>query len=88
MSDNKVEKPEDVVKPGQKLELRVLNVDPAERKIGLSLRTNPGTGIAQIEAEGKTADIEAKKEDEVVKKPEAKKAEEPEAKKPEAKKAE
>src|SRR4029077_9682666 len=40
MSDNKVEKPEDVVKPGQKLELRVLNVDPNERKIGLSLRTN------------------------------------------------
>jgi len=38
MSDGKVEKPEEVVKPGQKLELRVLNVDPAERKIGLSLK--------------------------------------------------
>ena len=45
MSDDKVEKPEDVVKPGQKLDLRVLNVDPVERKIGLSLRTNPGTGL-------------------------------------------
>ena len=53
MSDNKVEKPEDVVKPGQKLDLRVLNVDPAERKIGLSLRTNPGTGLAAVEAEKK-----------------------------------
>jgi len=38
MSDGKVEKPEEVVQPGQKLELKVLNVDPVERKIGLSLR--------------------------------------------------
>ena len=38
MSDGKVEKPEEVVQPGQKLELKILNVDPTERKIGLSLR--------------------------------------------------
>src|SRR5205809_8100047 len=38
MSDGKVEKPEEIVQPGQKLELKVLNVDPVERKIGLSLK--------------------------------------------------
>ena len=38
MSDGKVEKPEEIVKPGQMLELRILNVDIPERKIGLSLK--------------------------------------------------
>ncbi len=61
MSDGKVEKPEDVVKPGQKLDLRVLNVDPNERKIGLSLRTHPGTGVAQMEAEAKEKGREGKR---------------------------
>lgn len=74
MSDNKVEKPEDVVKPNQKLELRVLNVDPNERKIGLSLRTNPGTGVAQMEAEA--AELKAKEAAEAA----AKEAAEKEAK--------
>ena len=38
MTEAKVEKPEEVVQPGQKLDLKVLNVDPVERKIGLSLK--------------------------------------------------
>ena len=38
MSEGKVEKPEEIVQPGQKLDLKVLNVDPVERKIGLSLK--------------------------------------------------
>ncbi|MCK6470744.1 MAG: 30S ribosomal protein S1 [Planctomycetes bacterium] len=43
MSSGKVEKPEEVVQPGQKLELKILNVDPVERKIGLSLKAlQPG----------------------------------------------
>ncbi|MBI3829253.1 MAG: 30S ribosomal protein S1 [Planctomycetes bacterium] len=42
MSDGKVEKPEEIVQPGQKLELRILNVDPVERKIGLSLKALTG----------------------------------------------
>jgi small subunit ribosomal protein S1 len=42
MSDGKVEKPEEIVQPGQKLELRILNVDPVERKIGLSLKVSTG----------------------------------------------
>jgi small subunit ribosomal protein S1 len=36
LTDGKVDKPEAVVKQDQELEVRVLRVDPAERKIGLS----------------------------------------------------
>ena len=43
MSAGKVDKPEEIVQPGQTLELKILNVDPVERKIGLSLRAlQPG----------------------------------------------
>jgi small subunit ribosomal protein S1 len=33
-----IEKPEGVVNPGDKLELKIINVDPNERKIGLSMK--------------------------------------------------
>src|SRR5205823_8154802 len=36
LADHKVESPEDVVKVGDSIEVRVLRVDAAERKIGLS----------------------------------------------------
>jgi small subunit ribosomal protein S1 len=36
LADHKVENPEDVVKVGDPIEVKVLRVDPAERKIGLS----------------------------------------------------
>jgi small subunit ribosomal protein S1 len=36
LADDKVESPEDVVKVGDEIEVKVLRVDPAERKIGLS----------------------------------------------------
>jgi small subunit ribosomal protein S1 len=42
MSDGKVEKPEEIVQTAQKLELKILNVDPTERKIGLSLKAMGG----------------------------------------------
>ncbi|MHC5055484.1 MAG: 30S ribosomal protein S1 [Planctomycetota bacterium] len=38
ISDKKIEKPEDALEMGQELELTVINVDPKERKIGLSLK--------------------------------------------------
>jgi len=38
ISDEKVEKPEDVLELEQEIELKVINVDPKERKIGLSLK--------------------------------------------------
>ncbi|MEZ6049050.1 MAG: S1 RNA-binding domain-containing protein [Planctomycetaceae bacterium] len=36
LADEKIEKPEDVVKVGETIEVRVLRVDEDERKIGLS----------------------------------------------------
>ena len=38
IADRKIEKPEDVLQLGQELELRVINVDSKDRKIGLSLK--------------------------------------------------
>jgi small subunit ribosomal protein S1 len=38
LADSKVESPEDVVKVGDELEVKVLRVDTADRKIGLSRR--------------------------------------------------
>jgi small subunit ribosomal protein S1 len=38
MSATKVANPEDVVKPGDEIEVKIINVDPVGRKIGLSLR--------------------------------------------------
>ena len=38
LADHKVENPEDVVKVGQELEVKILRVDTDERKIGLSLK--------------------------------------------------
>lgn len=43
LADHKVENPEDVVKVGDPIEVKVLRVDPAERKIGLS-RKRAGWG--------------------------------------------
>jgi small subunit ribosomal protein S1 len=36
LSDHKITSPEEIVKPGQKIEVRVIRVDTEERKIGLS----------------------------------------------------
>ena len=38
ISDQKVEKPEDMLKVGQEVEVKILRVDSDERKIGLSLK--------------------------------------------------
>ena len=37
LADHKVDNPEDVVKAGQRVEVRVIKIDPDERKIGLTL---------------------------------------------------
>ena len=47
LSDHKIDNPEDVVKEGQEVEIKILRVDTESRKIGLSLRR------AQWAAEGK-----------------------------------
>jgi small subunit ribosomal protein S1 len=50
LSDSKVESPEDVVKQGDEIEVKVLRVDSADRKIGLS-RKRLGWSKDQEEAE-------------------------------------
>jgi len=47
LSDHKIDNPEDIVKEGQEVEIKILRVDTESRKIGLSLRR------AQWAAEGK-----------------------------------
>ncbi len=37
LADHKVENPEEVVKSGQRVEVRIIKIDPEERKIGLTL---------------------------------------------------
>jgi small subunit ribosomal protein S1 len=96
MSDGKIEKPEEIVQPGQTLELKILNVDPNERKIGLSLKALTGGAAPASAPAAPTAPTAAPAEAKVEKaeKPEgaekpakAEKAEEPKPeKKPRAKK--
>ncbi|MCX7804107.1 MAG: 30S ribosomal protein S1, partial [Planctomycetota bacterium] len=38
MSENKIEKPEEVVKLNQEIDVKIINVDPKDRKIGLSIK--------------------------------------------------
>ncbi len=38
LADHKVENPQDVVKPGQEVDVKILRVDTSDRKIGLSLK--------------------------------------------------
>jgi small subunit ribosomal protein S1 len=45
LTDGKVDKPEALVKQDQEIEVRVLRVDPAERKIGLSRRKVDEEGV-------------------------------------------
>ena len=38
LADHKVDNPQDVVKPGEELDVKILRVDTEDRKIGLSLK--------------------------------------------------
>jgi small subunit ribosomal protein S1 len=56
LADHNVESPEEVVKLGDEIEVRILRVDPAERKVGLSCkqpsRTDEGGEEGEAEARG------------------------------------
>jgi small subunit ribosomal protein S1 len=57
LSDEKVEDPQDIVKPDEKVDVKILRVDTADRKIGLSLkRAKWGEG------EGPKGDVQAKED--------------------------
>ncbi|MFN9435737.1 MAG: 30S ribosomal protein S1 [Planctomycetota bacterium] len=61
LSDQKIENPEDLVKVGDEIEVRVLRVDSDERKIGLSRRRVDWTEEQhRVEAEKEQQQIQAK----------------------------
>ncbi|MHC4526022.1 MAG: S1 RNA-binding domain-containing protein, partial [Planctomycetota bacterium] len=74
LSDEKVDSPQDVVKIGDELEVKILRVDTDSRKIGLSLRRvqwaaedkekEGAAGTASASAEAETAPAVEKIEDE------------------------
>ncbi len=53
LSDQKIENPETFVKVGQDLDVRILRIDPVDRKIGLSRKTSPDYAAAAAEDGGK-----------------------------------
>jgi small subunit ribosomal protein S1 len=63
LADHKIEKPQDVVKPGDEVEVKILRVDTDARKIGLSLRR------AQWAAEGQEHHAEPQPQVEETKEP-------------------
>jgi small subunit ribosomal protein S1 len=56
LADHKVDNPEDVVKVGEVIEVKVLRVDPDERKIGLSRKRVEWAEEAEAAAEGQHAE--------------------------------
>src|SRR5205814_8871715 len=58
ISDQKVEKPEDVLKVGQEVDVKILRVDSEERKIGLSLKRAQWAAeeVAREEAQSQRAE--------------------------------
>jgi len=56
LSDQKVESPEDVVKVGDPIEVKVLRVDTGDRKIGLSRKRIGWTSDEETEAEAEAPD--------------------------------
>jgi small subunit ribosomal protein S1 len=53
LSDQKIDNPQDVVKPGEAVDVKILRVDTSDRKIGLSLkRAQWGDAQAGADAEG------------------------------------
>jgi small subunit ribosomal protein S1 len=56
LAEHKVENPEEVVKVGDPIEVKVLRVDPAERKIGLSKKRTTWGGEGEEPVEGEEAE--------------------------------
>jgi small subunit ribosomal protein S1 len=65
LAEQKVESPEEIVKVGDEIEVKVLRVDPAERKIGLSRKQLHWTQEQSDAAEEAAAAETAKKEKEL-----------------------
>jgi small subunit ribosomal protein S1 len=67
LADHKIDKPQDIVKPGDEVEVKILKVDPDARKIGLSLRrvqwaAEEKKDAAAVKGKGKTRSKDKEKE--------------------------
>jgi len=60
ISDHKIEKPEDQLKVGQDLEVKILRVDSEERKIGLSLKRAQWVQEEQVREEQRSTRADRK----------------------------
>lgn len=49
MSDDRIQHPRDVLAEGDTIHARIIRIDPARKRIGLSLRKNPGDGAVADE---------------------------------------
>jgi small subunit ribosomal protein S1 len=65
LSEDKVEDPQDVVKVGDEIEVKVLRVDPADRKIGLSRRKMSDEGVPEETSEEAAAPAPTKEKREL-----------------------
>jgi small subunit ribosomal protein S1 len=53
MSDDRIQHPRDVLAEGDTIHARIIRIDPARKRIGLSLRKSPGDGaVAEVTDEG------------------------------------
>src|SRR5262249_30728548 len=59
LSDNKIESPEEVVKVGDEVDVKVLRVDAKDRKIGLSMRNVDDGKVPDVIPEMPTEELEA-----------------------------
>jgi len=50
LADHKIEAPQEIVRIGDEIEVKILRVDIEDRKIGLSLKQAPGEGIPIVSA--------------------------------------
>jgi small subunit ribosomal protein S1 len=62
LADHRVESPEDIVKVGDEIEVKLLRIDVAERKIGLSRRFGTEPEVAQGDSAAGTASAEGRPE--------------------------
>ena len=58
LADHKIDKPQDVVNPGEEVEVKILKVDTEARKIGLSLRRVQWAAEDQAKEGKKAAPVE------------------------------
>jgi len=70
LADHKIDKPQDIVKVGQEVEVKILRIDPESRKIGLSLRRARWAAEEQ-EAEAQATATAKEKEKKASKSPES-----------------